>query len=331
MLLRNNSLNRGEADQDIFLSMASSNPPEQEDELTQTAPARTTHSAYHTGHEEVSSANQDFDDVWGADDDDTSLVSPPPRTEVVAAAAAAGGGGGGTRTRAEVSDIPRLKQEHTTAGYRDGVTLAKAASVQAGFDEGYGLGASIGAYAGRLLGVLTGLVGALTSSPSPSNTGTGEDTAEHHENERLRTLLETATKELSVLSVFGEEYFARDGTWRYEVQSQATPTLASSLALGKESGEGTEEEGGEEHIVFADIAAAHPLVRKWDGILKQEARRYGLVWDVLLPEGEEGQGHDHEEDGKDVTNKDGKGDDGGSGGGGKKPIPVRQSKGSLAW
>ncbi|KAM7194067.1 hypothetical protein V8F20_008163 [Naviculisporaceae sp. PSN 640] len=282
-----------------------------DEEIVQDTPPRTTQSAYHTGHEEEegnSNTNLDFDDVWGDDDDITSHVSPhPPRMQAPAA--------GGARSQAEVSDIPRLKQEHTTAGYRDGVTIAKAASVQAGFDEGYGLGASIGAYAGRLLGVLTGLVGALTSSSAVEGVAA--------EQERLQSLLETATKELSVLSVFGEEYFARDGTWRYEVDAP-TPGVGDQKDAG---GEGVKEEG---HIVFADIAAAHPLVRKWDEILKTEARRYGLVWDVLLPE-EEDHGHDHDEEKEGGSGNDGKGADGGSGNAGKKPVPVRQSKGALAW
>lgn len=316
---------------------------EDEDGLAPTTPFITTQSAYHTGHEteDENLSNRDLDDVWGDDGDDgisTSTFAPPlPDSRPPAAV-------GGGRVQAEVSDIPRLKQEHTTAGYRDGVTVAKAASVQAGFDEGYGLGASIGAHAGRLLGVLTGLIGAVatptptppassSSSSSPTTTKTpteksgsgSEQEAGEREATRLQLLLKMATQELSVLSIFGEDYFARDGTWKYKVEKQ----------VEDESKKANEEEE-EEHIVFADIAAAHPLVKKWDRILKQEAQRYGLVWDVLLPEeddhrdrGEEGK--EREKDGGQhkemdvVTSKDGKGDDG------KKSVPVRQSKGALAW
>ncbi|KAM7222531.1 hypothetical protein V8F06_002025 [Rhypophila decipiens] len=357
MLLRNNS-SSGEADQDIYLNMTSSasHSPDNNDldaVTTHALEQSTTTSIYHTGYEMSTSPGMN-DDVWGDDDDDTPFHQPAELTS-------------GSeqplhlRTQPEsgsgfvsVSDIPRLKQEHTTAGYRDGVTIAKAASVQAGFDEGYGLGATIGAHAGRLLGLLQGLVGALSSNSNPaSGSGSGKD-GEDPENEsaRLQALLETATKELNVLSIFGEEYFARDGIWKYEVSkvppkkdegkngaavAEKTAAASTREASNKEqtpqpqeiTETGSKDEGEkeeEETVVFADIAASHPLLKKWDGVLQQEAERYGLVWDVLLPE----EDHHHEEDIREDAGQPASAEKE-KDKGGKKPAPVMQNKGALAW
>lgn len=139
--------------------------------------------------------------------------------------------------------MPRLQQEHVTAGYRDGITAAKASSAQAGFDEGFGLGAVIGARAGLVLGVLEGLAAAVSS------------------DEELGKLVEEARRELSVVSVFGREFWDEDGTWNYEV--------------GR---------GDEEDTVFVDVAKAHPLVRKWEGVLAEQARRWRVDLEVLSSE-----------------------------------------------
>src|ERR1700761_7278498 len=63
----------------------------------------------------------------------------------------------------QVSDVPRVQAAHTTAGYRDGIAVAKAEYVQAGFDEGYGLGGEVGRAVGWILGALEGLVATASS------------------------------------------------------------------------------------------------------------------------------------------------------------------------
>ncbi|KAH6650555.1 hypothetical protein F5144DRAFT_543589 [Chaetomium tenue] len=180
-----------------------------------------------------------------------------------------------------VSDIPRLSAAHSTAGYRDGITLAKARTAQGGFDEGYGLGATVGARAGQLLGVLEGLAAAvglqalsLSSSQGLGGRGLGQS-GEGRDGEgsvdvdvqakRIEGLLDEARRELSVTGVFDGEYWAQDGNWRYEV--------AGSQGAGM---------GGE--VVFADVAEAHPLLRKWGGIVRAEAARYGVDWEVFKDE-----------------------------------------------
>ena len=70
----------------------------------------------------------------------------------------------------EVSDIPRLRMQHSTAGYRDGIAHAKTESVQEGFDEGYPLGSRLGTRVGALVGLLEGLVAASENPTSSTST-----------------------------------------------------------------------------------------------------------------------------------------------------------------
>ena len=309
MLLRNDSELQ---DQDIYPTMSSPSPQHQHPEQT----------TYHPNHHSDSTT----DDIWG-DDDDSTTTTPQITSH--------------PHQQSHISDIPRLKKEHTTAGYRDGVTQSKAASVQSGFDEGFGLGATIGGHTGRLLGVLTGLSSAVSSS---SSTTKDDDT-------RLQSLLKSATEDLSVQSIFSPSYFESDGTWKYDVVAPDCPRPSSAslsrraVARGEEGKEGGlqeecvegenkdegEGEGDKEEpaLVFADIAAAHPLIKKWDEILQKEAERYDLVWDVLLPENEEAQ--DQRADAQQREDDDaGKLVDVGKDEGGKKPVVI-QNKGALSW
>ncbi|KAG7292879.1 hypothetical protein NEMBOFW57_002924 [Staphylotrichum longicolle] len=95
-----------------------------------------------------------------------------------------------------------------------------------------------------------------------------------------------ARRELSVRGVFDGEYWAGDGNWRYEVDS-------SSLGDGAGGGAGLGDEG---MVVFADVAEAHPLLRKWSGIVRAEAERWGVDWEVLKDEVGEGRREEDEED-----------------------------------
>lgn len=149
------------------------------------------------------------------------------------------------------SDIHRLRQEHTTAGYREGITVAKGTSIQAGFDEGFGLGATIGLKVGYLLGVLEGVASALGKDPSLA--------AAHAEAGKL---LAEARRELGLQAVFSPEYWDSDGTWKYEVGSRE----------GQEADE----------VVFSHVAEAHPLVRKWTATVEAQMRKCGLEEQVPL-------------------------------------------------
>ncbi|KAK3697119.1 Essential protein Yae1, N terminal [Vermiconidia calcicola] len=133
------------------------------------------------------------------------------------------------------SDIPRLRTQHTTAGYRDGLSTSKESHVQAGFDEGYALGAELGLRGGWVLGVLEGL--SLSRFPAAG---------EH--------LLRQAEEELDVRKLFGQEWFGEDGVWRYDVAGQ----------------------GEEEEVTFKEVAEAHPVLRKWMGIVRELASGLAL-------------------------------------------------------
>ncbi|KAK2599974.1 Essential protein Yae1, N terminal [Conoideocrella luteorostrata] len=140
------------------------------------------------------------------------------------------------------SDMRRLETEHTTAGYREGITMAKESSIQAGFDEGFSLGATIGSRAGQLLGVTEGIADALKGQ-------TGEAI------QASVKLLDEAREELSTANIFSAEYWASDGNWNYDV-------------IAKEG----------DQILFTDVANAHPLIRKWSNIVDEQVR----LWHIQL-------------------------------------------------
>ncbi|CAK7237257.1 Essential protein Yae1, N terminal [Sporothrix bragantina] len=142
------------------------------------------------------------------------------------------------------SDMNRLQQEHSTAGYREGLSAGKNKTLQEGFDEGYPLGAALGTMVGGLLGMLEGLVVAL-----PGDAGTGEELAES-----LSGLLVRARQDLTARSIYSLAYFAPDGTWTYDLDDNA--------------GEAT----------IYDVAAAHPLIKTWRGIMDRQLDRRGIRW-----------------------------------------------------
>ena len=150
------------------------------------------------------------------------------------------------------SDARRLQAEHTTQGYREGITAAKAESIQAGFDEGFSLGATIGQKAGQLLGLLEGITSALLMS-----TDQGSESCS-----RAQKLLEDARRELSVESIYDQEYWAPDGTWKF--------------AVGHDQGEDENDT-----IVFEDVADWHPLLRRWSKIVHEETQKWKINREVL--------------------------------------------------
>ncbi|KAI1497922.1 hypothetical protein F5X99DRAFT_395351 [Biscogniauxia marginata] len=144
-------------------------------------------------------------------------------------------------------DSRRLQTQHTTEGYREGITVGKAESIQAGFDEAFGLGANIGLKAGQILGLLEGLAAARH----------GRDTDNH--SAHADQLLLDGRNELKTEVLFDEEYWEPNGNWKYHVRSPK----------------------GDDQIVFEHIASEHPVILKWTCIVDQEFRRWDL--DRSLP------------------------------------------------
>ncbi|EFZ01210.1 essential protein Yae1 [Metarhizium robertsii] len=149
------------------------------------------------------------------------------------------------QTSSHPSDIRRLETEHTNAGYREGITVAKEASIQGGFDEGFSLGATIGLRAGQLLGMVEGIADAVKGRP-----GEAAETAEK--------LLNEARDELSTGKIFSAEYWAPDGTWNYDVTAQ---------------------DG--DQILFPDVAAAHPLIQKWSRVVDEQTNMWHIQVSIL--------------------------------------------------
>lgn len=87
-------------------------------------------------------------------------------------------------TTTTTTDLPAVRRQHVTAGYRDGISSAKHAHVQHGFDAGFPVGAQLGMRAGVVLGVLEGVVSANST------------------DERAKELYERAKRELVVQKVF---------------------------------------------------------------------------------------------------------------------------------
>lgn len=136
------------------------------------------------------------------------------------------------------SDMHRLETEHTTAGYREGLTAAKESSVQTGFDEGYSLGATIGIAAGQLIGILEAITEALVG------TERSDDPA---------AVLADARTDLTIARIFSPEYWTRHGIWAFPVEG----------------------EGGKD-VLFTDVAGAHPLIRKWTAVVDQHVARWNI-------------------------------------------------------
>ncbi|EXJ70184.1 uncharacterized protein A1O5_06252 [Cladophialophora psammophila CBS 110553] len=57
-----------------------------------------------------------------------------------------------------LSDVPSLRRQHMTDGYREGLSVGKARVMQRGFDAGYPLGVELGLRVGKVLGVLEGVI-----------------------------------------------------------------------------------------------------------------------------------------------------------------------------
>ncbi|KAG5915024.1 hypothetical protein E4U42_000180 [Claviceps africana] len=186
-----------------------------------------------THHEASVGQSHQFDDVFG------SAPASPSAPE--------------TQNDSHPSDVPRLQTEHTTAGYREGITVAKESSIQAGFDEGFSLGAALGAQAGQLLGMVEGIADALKARTA----GTAEETTA----EASTRLLREARDDLCTDNIFSAQYWAPDGNWRYDVVAA--------------------HQDGDRAIVFSDVADAHPVIRKWRDIVDEQLRAWRIQTSVL--------------------------------------------------
>jgi hypothetical protein len=138
----------------------------------------------------------------------------------------------------EPSEIPRLRAQHNTSGYRDGIASSKSLHTQEGFDEGYSLGAVVGRKVGYILGVLGGIAVALRNKD------------EEHSMERLE---KEAREELTVEEILGKRWWnweaaGDEDVWRFEVGDTSTSAVTAEI---------------HEEISWQQIVDAHPLIKKW--------------------------------------------------------------------
>ena len=146
----------------------------------------------------------------------------------------------------EPSDIPRLRATHTTAGYRDGIALAREAAVQPGFDEGYVLGSAIGIRVGYLIGVMEGLSEALKKSTEVN----------------LEAISTEMHKDFAISKLMGPDYINPDGTWSWSVGAM----------------------DGDEGPTSREVANAHPLILKWRSIVRRYTIEAGIARELLFRE-----------------------------------------------
>lgn len=120
----------------------------------------------------------------------------------------------------EPSDLPSLRRQHVTAGYRDGTAASKERHVQDGFDAGFPIGAQMGMRAGTVLGIMEGLLRgfeersgpgvvkkpAVRASSNAAATAAVNETEivelRRQKREQIRSLYQAALKELDVQAVF---------------------------------------------------------------------------------------------------------------------------------
>lgn len=181
----------------------------------------------------MQAAETSLDDIFGSSPPHTAAAWRPHATAVPHANGAGEEWDGERETatdfhataETEPSDLPSLRRQHVTAGYRDGIAYAKGQHVQRGFDAGFPVGAQLGMRVGTVLGILEGVLRGLETRPASSTSVAGavkvkrqqsqprgaavaaepEEAVEARRRkwEQVKSLYLAAVKELSVEAVFG--------------------------------------------------------------------------------------------------------------------------------
>ncbi|KAA8645817.1 Yae1 family protein [Aspergillus tanneri] len=145
-----------------------------------------------------SATNSSLDDIFGSSPPHETELQNPPRDQY-------------PLSTVEPSELPFLRRQHVTAGYRDGISASKGEHVQRGFDAGFPVGAQLGMRAGTVLGILEGVIRGYESRASsavvkkqlPQRTEGSSSVRGNVDNDNDNGLDEDGMKELSVQSVFG--------------------------------------------------------------------------------------------------------------------------------
>ena len=215
----------------------------------------------------------------------------------------------------DLSDVPRLRSIHVTAGYRDGIADGKSQSVQAGFDEGYSLGAVIGLDVGWILGILEGLIVAMAAKEREQMRIWEEENTRQIFNSRVTT---TACY-LADLTIEDEglRFSSKKPHGSYDesqsvlatgnmnadensyvvsrlrvLQFEAEKSLSAANLFGSEFfGEdgiwlydlprASEDSNGLNIDGFEEVAAAHPRIKAWKKVALQWAERLEIDLNAL--------------------------------------------------
>lgn len=200
--------------------------------------------------------NNSLDDIFGS--------SPPPEPHASAGAVKPDpNANSNSNPSVEPSELPFLRRQHVTAGYREGISASKGEHVQDGFDAGFPVGAQLGMRAGTVLGILEGVMRGYESRGAsavvkklPSRTGAsataaggvkkGEGEGEGEGKQGTRVLDEDAkrARRAEVLKLY----------------QRAVKELSVQGVFG------TLEEGGEEANAETQLAGkGDGVVSKWEG------------------------------------------------------------------
>ena len=157
----------------------------------------------------MSAAESSLDDIFG---------SSPPQPEQHTTQAP-------SHSTIEPSELPSLRRQHVTAGYRDGISASKSDHVQHGFDAGFPVGAQLGMRAGTILGIIEGVLKGYESSPATGVKKPGQksataatskeaDEVKRAQRDKLLSLYRKAEKGLDVQAVFagldGKEFEGKE-------------------------------------------------------------------------------------------------------------------------
>ncbi|KAL4800579.1 hypothetical protein BDV19DRAFT_375787 [Aspergillus venezuelensis] len=193
-----------------------------------------------------------------------------------------------SNTSIEPSDLPLLRRQHVTAGYRDGISASKADHVQHGFDAGFPVGAQLGMRAGTIIGIIEGILRGYESSPSaagvrkplkpnsPSTNANKEaDEAKRAKRDEVLAIYRKAIKELNVQAVFAdvnggelqdktkdekpESQLAKKGDavlagWERKVDVATWEGIMDVLEAKSDDGKVDSETNGKEGIATGDTA-----------------------------------------------------------------------------
>ncbi|KAL1973831.1 hypothetical protein VTN31DRAFT_5391 [Thermomyces dupontii] len=209
-----------------------------------------------------SSAGGDLlDDIFGSSPEEPASIARD-----------AGPNGTKQTSSLEPSELPSLRRQHVTSGYRDAVFTAKNEHVQKGFDAGYPVGAQIGLRVGTVLGILEGIIMGLEANIKEQKPKTTTATTKKMSN---------ASKEAAWQNTLSEE--DRERITRHleqlrQLHRRAVSELKIDHLFGTTQQLPSNDDGGEWKKPETILAnKADPIVRRWEEVARVTKWEENLV------------------------------------------------------